>query len=269
MGRAVGIDGGGALAVSSGLTDRHQPVVQPLTARSVVLSTLLGYHPPALPVSALIRVGVLFGMADRTIRTAVSRMVSNGDLVVADGVYTLTPRLIERQARQDASCSPTVTRWDGSWEMAIVTSPPRPLPERVALRRSMAQLRLAELREGVWTRPANLLRDQHDRDQHDIVAEQCTFARGHYEDAPALARSLWDLPAWAAEGRRLGAELDAVDGLHAEFILSAEVIRHLLVDPCLPPALLPDDWPGGSLRARYAEFSVSFAARLREYSEAA
>ena len=32
--------------------DRHLPSVTPLTARSVALSTLLGYHPPALPVSA-------------------------------------------------------------------------------------------------------------------------------------------------------------------------------------------------------------------------
>jgi phenylacetic acid degradation operon negative regulatory protein len=50
---------------------------------------------------------------------------------------------------------------------------------------------------------------------------------------------------------------------------AAEVIRHLLPDPCLPSALLPDDWPGDRLRARYAEFSVAYAAQLREYSQAA
>jgi phenylacetic acid degradation operon negative regulatory protein len=257
------------VTVSSGLADRHQPTVQPLTARSVVLNTLLGYHPPALPVSGLIRVGALFGMADRTIRTAVSRMVGNGDLTVADGVYSLAPRLVDRQARQDAGCWPTVTPWDGSWELAIVTSPSRPLAERVALRRSMARLRLAELREGVWTRPANLVRDDHSRDDRDIVAEQCTLVRGHYEDAAGLARSLWDLPTWAAEARRFRADLDAVTGLHTGFILSAEVIRHLLREPCLPPELLPDGWPADDLRARYADFSVTYAARLRDYSEAA
>jgi phenylacetic acid degradation operon negative regulatory protein len=250
--------------MSSGVTDRHLPTIQPLTARSVVLSTLLGYHPPALRVSALIRIGALFGIADRSIRTAVSRMVSTGELHVSDGVYTLSQRLIDRQARQDESCSPTIKRWDGTWEIAIVTSPPRPLAERVALRKSMAQLRLAELREGVWTRPANLIRDPH-----DVVMEQCTAFRGHYDDAPDLVHSLWDLSAWADNAHRLYADVDAATDLHAGFIVSAEVIRHLMLDPCLPPSLLPDDWPGNDLRERYGEFSITYAARLREYSEAA
>ena len=54
--------------------------------------------------------------------------------------------------------------WDGALS--------RPLAERVALRRSMFALRLAELREGVWLRPANLARELPDN-----VAEQCTFLR--------------------------------------------------------------------------------------------
>ncbi|MCU1658537.1 MAG: transcriptional regulator, PaaX family [Pseudonocardiales bacterium] len=252
------------MTVSSGVTDRHLPTIQPLTARSVVLSTLLGYYPPELPVSALIRVGALFGIAERSIRTAVSRMVSTGDLRASDGVYGLTQRLIDRQAWQDASCFPETTQWDATWEIAIVTSPPRPLAERVALRKSMAQLRLAELREGVWTRPANLVRDLH-----DVVIEQCTFFQGQNEDSPALAQSLWQLRAWATEARRLEAAIDAVADLRDGFIVTTEVIRHLLVDACLPPSLLPDDWPGDRLRERYAEFNVTYAAKLREYSEAA
>jgi phenylacetic acid degradation operon negative regulatory protein len=254
----------GILVGSSGGTGRHLPTIQPLTARSVVLSALLGYHPPELPISALVRIGALFGIADRTIRTAVSRMVSNGDLDASNGVYSLTQRGIDRQARQDESLSPMTTEWDGSWEIAIVTSPPRPLAERVALRKSMGQLRFAELREGVWARPANLVRDHH-----DVVVDQCTVFRGQHDDAPALVRALWDLRAWALEARRLQAELAAANDLLAGFMAAAGVIRHLLLDPCLPPTLLPDDWPGDDLRARYAEFSVSYAARLREYSRAA
>jgi phenylacetic acid degradation operon negative regulatory protein len=251
------------VVMSSGPAAPHPTTIQPLTARSVVLSTLLGYHPPALPVSALIRVGALFGIADRTIRTAVSRMVSNGDLDVSDGVYSLTQRLVDRQARQDESCSPTTRQWDGTWEIAIVTAPPRPLADRTALRKSMGQLRFAELREGVWTRPANLVRE-HD----DVVIDQCTVFRGHYDDAPALVDALWDLSAWAVEARRLAAALPAISGLQSAFMVSAEIIRHLLLDPCLPPVLLPDDWPGDDLRAHYARYSVTFAAQLRAYSQA-
>ena len=119
----------------------------------------------------------------------------------------------------------------------------------------------AEWREGVWIRPDNLLR-QPDR----IVAEQCTFFSSRYPDPLALVSQLWDLPGWAREARRLCAELDGADGLTAGFMATAKVIRHLLIDPYLPAELLPADWPGEELRERYAEFSASYAQRLRDYS---
>jgi phenylacetic acid degradation operon negative regulatory protein len=245
------------------MQSRHLPTIKPLTARSIVLSTLLGYHPPALPASALVRVGGLFGIAERTVRVALGRMVADGDLSAENGAYRLTERLVARQVRQDESCSPRTRRWRGLWEMAIVTAPPRPLAERVALRKIMVERRLEELREGVWVRPANLVRGRH-----RTVVEQCTFFEARPEGDPGdLARSLWDLPAWAAEARRLRQALDQADGLVESFMVSAEVLRHLLLDPVLPPELLPEDWPGGDLRARYVAFSSTFAATLREYGE--
>jgi phenylacetic acid degradation operon negative regulatory protein len=252
------------VVVSSGVTDRNLPTIQPLTARNVVLSTLLGYHPPELPISALVRVGALFGIAERAVRTAVSRMVSNDDLTANDGVYSLTQRLIDRQTRQEASLSPIITQWDGTWELAIVTSPPRPLADRVALRTNMGQLRFAELREGVWTRPANLVRERQ-----SVIAEQCTVFRARHDDDDALVASLWDLDAWASEAHHLLSVIDPSSDLKSGFMASALIIRHLLVDPCLPPELLAYDWPGNELRRQYATFIETFAARLREYSQAA
>jgi phenylacetic acid degradation operon negative regulatory protein len=243
--------------------ERHLPAIRPLTARSVVLSTLLGYHPPALPVSALVRVGGLFGIADRTIRVALTRMVAAGDVVADGSVYQLASRLVQRQAQQDDSCSPRTKPWDGSWEMAIVTAISRSLADRVALRKAMVPLRLAQFREGVWLRPANLLRQPG-----GLVADQCDF----FDSRPAaepltLARSLWDLDAWAAEAVRLRGRLDTATGLQDGFIVTAEVLRHLLIDPCLPAELLPRRWPGTGLRERYATFSTIYAGQLREYSQ--
>ena len=80
--------------------------VRPLKARSVVLSALLGFHPPRLPVRALIRIGQLFGITEGTIRVALTRMVADGDVVADNGAYRLSGRLLERQARQDESSSP-------------------------------------------------------------------------------------------------------------------------------------------------------------------
>lgn len=236
----------------------------PLTARSVVISALLGFHPPELPVSALVRIGALFGIAEGTVRVAVGRMVADGDLAMGDGIYRLTERLVARQTRQDQSCSPRTKAWRGAWELAVVTAPPRPAAERVALRRTMGALRLAELREGVWTRPANLVAERG-----EPVLTQCTFFTGRPEgDAEELAGSLWDLDAWAADARRLHAELATVTGLLDGFLLTAEILQLLRVDPVLPPELLPADWPGQALRERYAEFSASYAELLRDYSQA-
>lgn len=239
--------------------------LRPLTARSVVLSTLLGHHPPALPVRALVRVGELFGTAEGTVRTALTRMVAAGDLEQHDGTYRLTDRLVARQARQDDSRAPRTVHWDGDWEMAVVTADRRSAPDRAAFRQAMAALRLGELREGCWMRPANLLREPRDRPA--VVTAQCALFTGAPEGDPAaLAAALWDLDAWAARARSLDAALreDRTADLAGRFTVSAAVLRHLLADPVLPEALLPADWPGEGLRRRYEAFDRDFRALLRQ-----
>ena len=242
--------------------DRHLPSSTPLTARSVALSTLLGYHPPALPISALVKVGELFGIRDRAIRVALTRMVRDGDVTVDNGVYRLSERLLRRQAQQDALTSPPTRRWTGGWEMAVVTSANRPLAERVALRKSMVRYRMGELREGVWMRPDNLSREL----DGGIIADQCEFFVSHHSDSPSLAASLWDLPGWAAEADRLLTVLDEAESLAEGFMATAEVMRHLLLDPYLPDELLPAGWPGDRLRDRYTDFNAHYSERLRKYS---
>ena len=233
--------------------------MRPLTARSAVLSTLLGAHPPRLPARSLVRVGELFGIAEGTIRVALSRMVAAGELAQVNGDYQLTRRLRDRQARQDHSRAPSTVPWSGEWEIAVVTAARRSPAERLAFRTAMTELRLAELREGTWLRPANLARE---RPAH--VAEQCTFLTGRPE-SPDLARALWDLDGWAARARELESELDRAADLAAAFILAAAVLRHFLADPLLPPELLPADWPGTRLRTRYEAFDERFVATLREH----
>jgi phenylacetic acid degradation operon negative regulatory protein len=236
--------------------------LQPLTARSVVLSTLLGSHPPELRVRHLISVAEVFGIAEGTIRVALSRMVAAGDLTGSDGAYRLTGRLLERQIRQDDSRTPRTLEWDGTWEMAVVAAERRPAAERATLRQAMARLRLAELREGTWLRPANL-----DRDRPDIITGQCALFVARPEDDPvALAASLWDLGGWARRADRLRAGFDRASGVAEQFTVSAAILRHMLADPLLPALLLPAGWPGESLRATYDRFEGAFRTLLRSHA---
>ncbi len=232
--------------------------LRPLTARSVVLSTLLGSHPPELPARYLVRVGELFGVAEGTIRVALSRMVNAGELVQVNGAYALTERLLDRQARQDESRSPRTLPWAGDWEIAVITAESRPAAERAALRQAMGGLRLAELREGTWLRPANLVRDRP-----PAVTAQCTFLTGRPEQDPArLAAALWDLEGWTRRARELLEALDPALPPADQFVIAAAVLRHLLADPLLPAALLPAGWPGADLRRRYEEFQHDFEQLL-------
>lgn len=43
----------------------------------------------------------------------------------------------------------------------------------------------------------------------------------------------------------------------------AAVVRHLLADPVLPPALLPADWPGAELRAAYGDHQRELTGDVR------
>jgi phenylacetic acid degradation operon negative regulatory protein len=218
-----------------------------LSARSAVLSALLGSHPPRLSARHLVRIGALFGVAEGTVRVALSRMVAAGDLLQSGGRYALSERLVERQARQDESRDPHTRPWDGTWEVAVVTAERRAPADRAAFRHTMAALRLAELREGTWLRPSNLVRGWP-----EIVTAQCTLIDGrpHGDPTPLL----WDLDGWATEAHRLERALDRADGLAEGFLVSAAVLRHLVADPLLPEELLPAGWPGAELRARYDDF---------------
>jgi phenylacetic acid degradation operon negative regulatory protein len=240
----------------------------------VIASTLLGTHPPRLPSRLLVRSGELFGIAEGAIRTAISRMLAAGELEVAGANYQLAGDLLGRQARQDASRHSVPGPWDGQWELAVVPGGRRAAAARTSLREAMRRLKLAELREGVWLRPDNLDRGRSP-DDRDVVASQCDVFRS-VPDGPGadLAASLWDLAGWSDAAVELIAGLEVVqrrldDGeravLRDGFVLSAAVLRHLLADPLLPDALLPQGWPGAELRDRYEEFDRAFQAVWRTW----
>ncbi len=235
---------------------------RPLSARSLVLSFLLGTHPPAMSAARLVAFGELFGLRAGTVRTALSRMVASGDATVDDGRYRLAGRLLDRQARQDLSQAPAATAWDGAWWTAIVVGEDRSVTDRRHFRAAMEDARLGELRPDLWMRPANVAAPAA---RDDVVVTRGPFVSG---DPADLARRLWDLPATENVSRELlavlealGHELDdagsATRVLPLTFEVSAACVRHLRVEPQLPAELV--DMPfGRRLRDVYTDVNARF-----------
>lgn len=226
------------------------PDLKPVTTRSALLTLLLGAELPSLTTRELIAAASVVGFAEPAVRVALSRMTAAGDVVRDDaGRYRLSDRLLERQRRQEQATRPAVRAWDGAWEIVVVTTAGRTAADRAELRAALAELRLAELREGVWTRPANL-----DVAWPASVEGVCDrFAGAPVADAAALAGRLWDLATWANTARALLAATDTTDPV-LRFTACATSGRHLLTDPVLPTELLPRDWPGDELRAGHVAY---------------
>ncbi len=216
----------------------------------MIASVLLGTHPPVLAVKALVRVGELFGIAEGTIRVALSRMSSDGELLGDDGHYRLGPRLAARQARQDQGRWPKVREWSDAWEIVVGIEGGG---DREALGARLEALNLAWAGGRTWLRPANLIRSSS-----MPWPERCLRLEGSPvidgADDRAVAESLWDLDGWQRLGSDLIGAYDAAAGPAERFVVAAAILRHLRADPLLPDELTGPDWPAWRLRRTYEAF---------------
>jgi phenylacetic acid degradation operon negative regulatory protein len=241
--------------------------LEPLNARSIVLSVLLGSHPPQMPVGRILEFTTLFELADGTVRTALSRMVAAGDLVNDDGIYRLAGRLVERQTQQDAGRNDPPSEWDGSWWTVAVVSDRRTMAERREFRNRATGARLGELRPDLWLRPANIAIAT---DLPDVVITRGPLITGN---ARELVARLWDLGELrhrseihrdALDGTAIRLETGADSALADAFVALAGAQQFLRVEPQLPTELAPD-LAGTTLRSRYAEVVAEFQSQLAEF----
>jgi len=227
-----------------------------MTARSVVLSVLLGAHPAWATAGQLIRLTADFDIKEPTVRVALTRMVSAGDLIRSEDGYRLSDRLLVRQRRQDDALNPRLRAWEGTWTTLVITSVGTDARTRSALRSTLQNNRFGELREGVWLRPDNL-----DAQLPDEVLRRGRELHTRDDDPADLAARLWDLAGWARVGHGLLDEMRWAEEIPNQFTTAAAMVRHLLTDPVLPEKLLPDDWPGAALRDAYNTFAAELMSR--------
>jgi phenylacetic acid degradation operon negative regulatory protein len=242
--------------------------VEPLNARSVILSALLGTHPPTLPVRAIIALAEVFGIRPGTTRTALSRLVDRGELHAADGRYELAGRLLDRQRQQDTGRIAPRATWDGTWTTVVAGADSRPVADRRVFRTAATGARLAELRPDIWMRPANI---DVTLGLPDVIMTTGVLTT---DDVDGLVTRLWPLDDIEARAQRLDRavaaqraviERGAIERLPQTFTIAAAAVRFLRVEPQLPGELVPDRWTTPSFRERYDDFAIAFEQQLRAF----
>jgi len=242
--------------------------IEPMNARSVILSAVLGTHPPELPARSLVALAELFGIRAGTARTSLSRMVAKGELDGDDGTYRLAGRLLERQRQQDSGRTPAPAGWNGDWIVAIAEHDRRSMAERRSFRNSMIGSRMAELRPDIWMRPANAAAPPA------TPGVLITSGPLRSDDVDDLVGRLWPLDRLEADAQDLAEalrhqrpHLDAGDlgALPRTFMVAAAVVRFLRIEPQLPAELAPPTWTPAALRPMYDDFDASFRVQLAEF----
>lgn len=241
---------------------------RPLGPRSIVLSILLGSHPPEMPIGRLLEFTSLFGLADGAVRTAMSRMVAAGELENRDGRYRLAGRLLERQAQQDAGRTRPTESWDGTWWFAVVIADRRTVAERRDFRSQVEGARFGELRPDTWLRPANI---DVPTGLSDVVLTRGPLLSGTADD---LVSRLWDLPALERRATELASalgssrrrllDLDPTEGLPDAFTTMAACQRYLRTEPQLPGELGAGQ-ASRDLRSDYDDMVRVFEEALAEF----
>lgn len=214
----------------------------------------------------LIRLAAPLGLAERTVRTAVWRLVQDGTLEAEQigrrSLYRLTAtgrRRFETAQRRIYAVPDRV--WDGRWHLVLVP-PSVGKPDREGLERELAWLGYAPIAPGVLAHPHGDTVPCDDAiDGLGLAGRVVTLAAETLAGGPAerdLVAAAWPLDDIAERYRGLLAAfvpLGEVPFGQLEAAFAARVLlihayrRALLPDPGLPPTLLPDDWPGTAAAA--------------------
>ena len=249
-----------------------------MQARSALFDLYGDYLRPRggrAPVAALVKLLSPLGIAPPAVRTAVSRMVRQGWLhplrLSAGPGYLITPKAARRLDEAAARIYRT-TRigWDGRFDL-IVLQAPTARRDRQRLGSNLAFLGYGMLDEQTWV--ATRAGEDVDSLLTEAGVRYERFTAAHAagtSGAMALVRRAWDLGEIGDAYERFVAEqrplLGAVtvrsndeDAYAARFRLVHAWRTFLFRDPQLPPALLPERWPGSSAAA----FFDRHAARLR------
>jgi phenylacetic acid degradation operon negative regulatory protein len=225
------------------------------------------------PVAALVRLLAPLGVQAPAVRTAISRMVRQGWLTAvrleSGPGYALTPRAVRRlDEAAERIYRTSRAEWDGRWHLLVVHAPAA-RSDRERLQAQLTYLGYGSIGGQTWVSPRPAPELDHALSDTGARAER--FTAVHDGDSQQLIARAWDLDGLARSytlfleeaDDLLGADLAQLESHPEEGFAARSRLVHawrkfLFVDPGLPAALLPPDWPG----AKAAEWFDEQSSRL-------
>lgn len=249
------------------------------------------------PVAALVRLLAPLGVQAPAVRTAISRMVRQGWLTAvrleSGPGYLLTPRAVRRlDEAGDRIYRTSRAEWDGRWHLLVV-HPPQGRSDRERLQAQLSFLGYGSIGGTTWVSPRPAPELDHALSEAGARAER--FTAVHDGDSQQLIARAWDLDGLARSytrfldeaGDLLAGDLPPGDAGHqggpvgvealldhpeAAFAARSRLVhawrKFLFVDPGLPAALLPPDWPGSKAADWFDEQSSRLLPASQEFLEA-
>lgn len=232
------------------------------------------------PVASLIRLLDALGVNAPAVRTAVSRMVTQGWLDPVDTAhgpgYALTPRATARLSQSgDRIYYRHEQPWDGRWHLRVL----EPVSDRARRERVRTQLRflgMAPLGDSTWVGP-RLAGEVDDLLQEEGIAAVAVTSTVLAPIEAVLAafdvdRLSAEYDAWLASARQeiksLPPDPDDRTAFAARSRLVHEWRKFLFSDPGLPAELLPADWAGRRAASYFTEQAESLLPAASRFVDA-
>ena len=220
---------------------------------------------PPLPSAVFLRLLGGLGVAEAAARATLSRMTRNGLLAREQAGrtarYALTPsaeELLRRGGSRVASPAP-FGHPDGEWTLLSYSVPESRRDLRHRVRATLTWAGFGGLRDGLWIAPGtvDVARVLADAGLGDAVGMAEWFAASPLPgtDVAGLVRRAWPIDrirerheAFLAAWEDSAGTADALGRLT---LLGADWLQLLRIDPGLPTAHLPADWPAPRSAAVY------------------
>ncbi|WP_125099072.1 PaaX family transcriptional regulator [Leucobacter chromiireducens] len=250
-----------------------------------LIITVFGIYARTRPVAVadLISLMADLGVEPGAVRSTVSRLKGRGMLIstrtggiaayrlsdALESVYAAGDRRIFAQQR----AQPT-----SPWLLASFTVPERERPVRHRLRSLLTQLGFGQVNGGLWIAPGHVLDEARAALAERGLAGYVDLFLGTHVNNERATQQLaqwWDLPAIAARYQEFlathgGALRQPASGASAFSTYVSAITawrRFPYLDPGLPLAALPAQWPGIAAEALFHAIHDRFSVAAAEYAD--